>query len=189
MILERTASEDEFGELNSWLVGLGMGSEYECLRSNDISFDTLDIVSLDDLAEAGMIKSRARRLKLAHWLKTKCLDSEFERFVNNDITSMAALAQLDESDLKDIGLTIGKRKKLDKGLASFRQATPLPEVPFELGVIMSCCLHVVASLGPTCARAKISQPQADPKWNRSILDYFGFELSDSRRNLGAGAGS
>src|SRR3954464_7671463 len=56
---------------------------------------------------------------LEEWLKSAGLQSHIASFLKNDI-EMADVFELSESDLREIGLTVGERKRFVRAVAALR---------------------------------------------------------------------
>ena len=65
---------------------------------------------------------------IAGFLEGIGLSQLIETFDAQDI-DMSVLPMLDQSDLKELGLTIGQRKKLTAALAALKEAAPSSKVP------------------------------------------------------------
>src|ERR1700722_1861536 len=57
------------------------------------------------------------------WLRSLGLDEHAPRFAQNDI-DMSVVGELTEQDLKELGVSLGHRRKLLRAIASMAVATP-----------------------------------------------------------------
>ena len=61
--------------------------------------------------------------QIADWLKQLGMSEYAERFVENDI-DISVLRDLTDQDLKELGVSLGHRRKMLRAIASFAGAAP-----------------------------------------------------------------